>query len=200
VLRGQRALQMIVGVALGIGIGTAVKAVAGPGSGAVAIGVAVLIALVAALVLGGGFLEQGVLFVNQSVSSAVLMITVAGAATGSERLLDALVGGGVALLIAVILFPVAPLPLIQDAARRVFATLRRPRPPRGTRRHGRYRRPGMDAGHWTAHPPRAGRPPAGRIGRPSGSRISRPAAGPNGPGSGEPAIRSRRCPARGHHH
>jgi uncharacterized membrane protein YgaE (UPF0421/DUF939 family) len=92
-LRGQRALRLIVGVVLGIGIGTAVKAVAGStpgGSGAVAIGVAAAIAFAAALVLGGGFPERGVLFVNRSTVSAILMIAVAGTATGSERLSDAL--------------------------------------------------------------------------------------------------------------
>jgi uncharacterized membrane protein YgaE (UPF0421/DUF939 family) len=127
VLRGQRALQMIVGVTLGICIGAAVKVVAGPapaGSGAVAIGVAVLIALVAALALGSGFFGQGFLFVNQTATSAILMMAVAGAATGTQRLLDALIGGGVTLLIAVVLFPTAPLPLIRKAARQVFATLR----------------------------------------------------------------------------
>jgi uncharacterized membrane protein YgaE (UPF0421/DUF939 family) len=112
VLRGQRALQLIVGVVLGIGVGTAVRAVAGspPGDpGAVAIGSAVLITLVAALVLGSGFLEQGVLFVNQSMGSAILMITVAGSATAAERLTDALTGAGVTLVITVVVFPAAPL-------------------------------------------------------------------------------------------
>ena len=127
VLRGQRALQLMAGVVLGIVIGTVVKAVAGPvpgGSGAVAIGVAAAIALAAALVLGGGFFEQGVLFVNQSATSAILMIAVAGAATGSERLSDALIGGGVTLVITVILFPAAPLPLIEGAVQEVFGALR----------------------------------------------------------------------------
>jgi uncharacterized membrane protein YgaE (UPF0421/DUF939 family) len=127
VLRGQRALQLIAGVLLGIGIGTAVKAVAGSargGSGAIAIAVAVLISFVVALALGGGLFEQGVLFVNQSATSAILMIAVAGTATGSDRLSDALIGSGVTLVITVILFPAAPLPLIQDAVQRVFAALR----------------------------------------------------------------------------
>jgi uncharacterized membrane protein YgaE (UPF0421/DUF939 family) len=127
VLRGQRALQLMVGVVLGIGIGTAVKAVAGStpgGSGAVTLGAAAAIALAAALVLGGGLFEQGVLFVNQSVTSAILMIGVAGTATGSERLSDALVGGGVALVITVIVFPAPPLPLIRDAVGQVYAALR----------------------------------------------------------------------------
>jgi uncharacterized membrane protein YgaE (UPF0421/DUF939 family) len=127
VLRGQRALQLMAGVVLGIGIGAAVKAVAGSTSGvsgAVAIAVATLIALVAALVLGAGLFEQGVLFVNQSTISAILIIAVAGTATASERLFDALIGGGCTLLIAVILFPSAPLPIIQRAAQQVFGTLR----------------------------------------------------------------------------
>jgi uncharacterized membrane protein YgaE (UPF0421/DUF939 family) len=127
VLRGQRALQLMVGVVLGIGIGAAVKAVAGPTpgvSGAVTLAAAAAIALAAALALGGGLFEQGVLFVNQSVTSAVLMIAVAGTATASERLSDALIGGGVTLVITVIVFPAAPLPLIQDAAGQVFAALR----------------------------------------------------------------------------
>ena len=127
VLRGQHALQLMVGVVIGIGAGVGVKAVAGSGQGVaetLPITVAVLVALVAALAVGGGFFEQGVLFVNQSVTSAILMITVAGAATGSERVSDALIGGGVTLVITVLLFPAAPLPLIEDAVNGVFATLR----------------------------------------------------------------------------
>jgi uncharacterized membrane protein YgaE (UPF0421/DUF939 family) len=126
-LRGQRALQVIAGVMLGIGIGAAVRAVAGPPSGpsgAVAIAVATLIAVAAALALGVGFFGQGVLFVNQCAVSAILVIAVAGTATASERLFDALIGGGCTLLIAVILFPSAPLPIIQRAVQRVFGALR----------------------------------------------------------------------------
>jgi uncharacterized membrane protein YgaE (UPF0421/DUF939 family) len=65
-----------------------------------------------------------VLFVNQSAISAILILAVAGAATGSERLSDALVGAGVTFVITVVLFPAAPLPLIQDAVQQVFAALR----------------------------------------------------------------------------
>jgi uncharacterized membrane protein YgaE (UPF0421/DUF939 family) len=127
VLRGQRALQVLAGVLLGIGIGTAVKAVAGPtpgGIGAVAIGVATLIALVVSLALSAGFLGEGMLLVNQSAGSAILMIAVAGAATGSQRLVDALIGGGITIVITVVLFPAAPLPLIRTAVCGVLATLR----------------------------------------------------------------------------
>jgi uncharacterized membrane protein YgaE (UPF0421/DUF939 family) len=127
VLRGQHALQLIAGVVLGIACGTVIKALAGPAQGAfgaVAITAAVAIALVAALVLGGGFLEQGVLFVNQSASSAILMIAVAGTATAAGRLSDALIGAGVTLTMTVLVFPADPLPLIRDAVRQVFGALR----------------------------------------------------------------------------
>jgi uncharacterized membrane protein YgaE (UPF0421/DUF939 family) len=65
-----------------------------------------------------------VLFINQCAISAILVIAVAGTATAGERLFDALIGGGCTLLIAVILFPSAPLPIIYRAAQRVFGTLR----------------------------------------------------------------------------
>jgi uncharacterized membrane protein YgaE (UPF0421/DUF939 family) len=57
-------------------------------------------------------------------SAAALMVAVAGTATSPERLSDALIGGGVTLAITAVLFPAAPLPLIQDAARQVLAALR----------------------------------------------------------------------------
>lgn len=74
--------------------------------------------------LGAGFFEQGVLFVNQTASSAILMIAVADTATCTERLFDALIGGGCTILFAAVLFPAAPLSIISRAAGRVFATLR----------------------------------------------------------------------------
>jgi uncharacterized membrane protein YgaE (UPF0421/DUF939 family) len=149
-LRTQSVLQLMGGVVLGIGVGAAVEAVTGPAAGvvgsgagtvgagtagtagaagagtvgAVAIAVAVAVALLLTLSVGGGFLERGVLFVNQGTTSAILMIAVAGAATATERLSDALVGGGVALAMTVVLFPAAPLPLIAEADGRVLAALR----------------------------------------------------------------------------
>jgi uncharacterized membrane protein YgaE (UPF0421/DUF939 family) len=91
VLRSQRALQLITGVALGIGIGVGVAAVA---EGPVAIGVAVLIAMCAALAVGGGFFGHGLMFVNQTAASAILIIALHRSGSGSERLVDALIGGG----------------------------------------------------------------------------------------------------------
>jgi len=71
-LRGQRAVQLIGGVTLGIGIGTAVGALAG--SGALALGLATLLALGVAIGIGGGFTGSGVMFINQTSVSAILVI------------------------------------------------------------------------------------------------------------------------------
>lgn len=122
VLRGQRALQLIGGVSLGIGIGVGFEHLIGTGS--VALGAAVLVALAVALAVGGGFFGQGLMFVNQAGVSAILVITLHGGATGSERLVDALIGGGVAVVVSLLLFPTAPMPLVEEAVRSVLGALR----------------------------------------------------------------------------
>ncbi len=81
VLRGQRAVQMIAGVALGIGAGVGAHAVA-DGS-AIAVGLAVLVALVVAVVLAQGFIAQGLMFYNQTAASAILIIATEQTATGA---------------------------------------------------------------------------------------------------------------------
>src|SRR6516165_1112016 len=72
VLRAQRAVQMMIGVTLGIGIGTVVQGLLGPG--AVPIAVATLIALSLAVVIGQGFIGQGMMFANQTVVSSILVL------------------------------------------------------------------------------------------------------------------------------
>jgi len=121
IMRGQRALQLITGVALGIVIGIGVQAVAGVGP--VALGLAVFVSMCLASVIGRDFVGAGGMFINQTASSAILVIALHRTGTGSERLIDALIGGGVALTMAVLLFPAAPLPLIRDATQAVFAAL-----------------------------------------------------------------------------
>ncbi|MGB6162164.1 MAG: FUSC family protein [Pseudonocardiaceae bacterium] len=122
VLRAQRAVQMIAGVTLGISIGVGAQTVAG--GSAIAVGLAVLVALVVAVVLGQGFIAQGLMFYNQTAASAILIIATEQTATGAERLVDALIGGGLALVFSVLLFPADPLPLIRDPERAVYAALR----------------------------------------------------------------------------
>jgi uncharacterized membrane protein YgaE (UPF0421/DUF939 family) len=76
-----------------------------------------------ASVIGRDFVGAGGMFINQTASSAILVIALHRTGTGPERLIDALIGGGVALMMAVLLFPAAPLPLIRDATQAVFAAL-----------------------------------------------------------------------------
>ena len=120
-MRGQRAVQLMGGVTLGIGIGIAVGALAG--SGALALGLAALLALAVAIGVGGGFTGSGVMFINQTSVSAILVIALQQSGGGLQRLIEALVGGGVAVVISVLLFPAAPLPLLREAAQAAFGAL-----------------------------------------------------------------------------
>lgn len=113
VLRGQRAVQMIFGVSLGIGVGVGVHALLG--TGALALGITVLVALCVAVLVAQGFIAQGLMFFNQTAASAILIIALPHGGTGAERLLDALVGGGIALVISVLLFPADPVALLRKA-------------------------------------------------------------------------------------
>jgi uncharacterized membrane protein YgaE (UPF0421/DUF939 family) len=63
------------------------------------------------------------MFANQAAASAILVVTLHRAGTGSERAIDALVGGGVALALGVILFPAQPMRLLHQAERAVLDAL-----------------------------------------------------------------------------
>ena len=106
VLRGQRAVQMIIGVALGIGLGIGAKAWLG--TGPAAIGVAVFICLYVAVLISHGFIGQGLMFYNQTAASAILVLAFGRSTLGFERLFDALIGGGIAIAFSVLLFPANP--------------------------------------------------------------------------------------------
>ncbi|OCB34275.1 hypothetical protein A5676_02425 [Mycobacterium malmoense] len=121
VLRAQRAVQMMVGVTLGIGLGSAVQALLGPG--AVPIAVAALVALGAAVFIGGGFIGHGMMFANQTVVSAILVLALYRSGVGLERIFDALIGGAVAIVFAVLLFPADPLTLLRTARVGVLGVL-----------------------------------------------------------------------------
>lgn len=119
VLRSQRALQMIFGVSLGIGIGVAVQGLLG--TNALAVSCAMFIALCMAAVLARGFIAQGLMFSNQTAVSAILIITLPHGGTGAERLFDALVGGGIAIVVSLLLFPADPVLLLRTALRSTLA-------------------------------------------------------------------------------
>ncbi len=121
VRRGRRILQMVAGVTLGIAVGEAAAAVIG--TNALTVGVVVLVTMAAALLAGVGFFSEGMMFVNQSSASAILVVALHKHGTGAERLLDAVVGGAVAGLIGVLLFPADPLALMRKAEREVLRSL-----------------------------------------------------------------------------
>jgi len=114
VLRAQRAIQMMIGVILGIGMGTVVQGLLG--HGAIPIAVAALIALLAAVFIGHGFIGQGMMFANQTVISVILVLALSsGNSLIRERSYDAVIGGVVAIVFAVLLFPADPLKLLRRA-------------------------------------------------------------------------------------
>ncbi|ATA28244.1 hypothetical protein MLM_1654 [Mycobacterium lepraemurium] len=121
VLRAQRAVQMMIGVTLGIGLGTVVQGMLGPG--ALPIAVAALVALGAAVFIGGGFIGHGMMFANQTVVSALLVLALYRGGAGPERIFDALIGGAVAIVVAVLLFPADPCVVLGAARAGVLAVL-----------------------------------------------------------------------------
>lgn len=113
VLRAQRAVQMMIGVSLGIWIGGVVHGLIG--TGVVPIAVAVLVSLPVAVVIGRGFIGQGMMFVNQTVVSSILVLALYRGGAVYERIDDALIGGSLALVFAVLLFPANPLTVLRRA-------------------------------------------------------------------------------------
>jgi uncharacterized membrane protein YgaE (UPF0421/DUF939 family) len=121
VLRAQRAVQMMIGVTLGIGTGTVVLALLG--TGAVPIALVALIALSVAVVIGRGFIGHGMMFANQTVVSSILVLALPRSGVGYERIYDALIGGCLAIVFAVLLFPADPLKVLRRARIGVLDTL-----------------------------------------------------------------------------
>jgi uncharacterized membrane protein YgaE (UPF0421/DUF939 family) len=121
VLRAMRAVQMMFGVTLGIGMGILVQGLLG--TGAVPIAIVVLIALSVAVLIGQGFIGQGMMFANQTVVSSILVLALFHSGMGWERIDDALIGGVVALVFAVLLFPADPLQVLGRSRAGVLAVL-----------------------------------------------------------------------------
>ena len=119
--RSRRIAQMVAGVLLGIVVAEVLHALLGDSTAA--LGVIVLATMVIALAAGVGFFGDGMMFPNQAAASAVLVVTVHKHGTGAERAIDVLVGGAVALVLGVGLFPANPLSLLADAESDVLRTL-----------------------------------------------------------------------------
>jgi Fusaric acid resistance protein-like len=116
--RTLRAIELVLGVALGIAVADVIVTVLGTGTLVVALVVA--LAMSAALLLGAGNI-----LVNQAAVSAILVATLQPPTSGvsPNRFLDALIGGGVALLIAQVLFPRDPVKAMARAAQPVVEDL-----------------------------------------------------------------------------
>jgi hypothetical protein len=112
----RQTVELIVGVAVGIGIADLLARVIG--TGAIQIGVVVAVALIAATVIDGGPLLFG-----QAASSGILVVALAAPSGGSlapTRLFDALLGGGCALLISIVILPTDADGEVSRAARRIL--------------------------------------------------------------------------------
>ncbi len=114
--RGRRAVELTLGVAFGVAIADLLVSVVGVG--AVQAGAVVVLAMALAVLLGGG--DLGVK--ETAISAMIIMITFRPSDAGFpiERFLEALIGGGTALLINALL-PVNAERMVEEAAYPVFA-------------------------------------------------------------------------------
>ena len=116
--RGRRAAEVAFGVALGIAVADLLVLQIGTGAGQLA--VVVLLATSAAIFLG-----SSQMLATQAAVSAALVATLQPPVDGFAftRFFDALVGGGVALLINAVLLPARPIELVRQASRPVLEEL-----------------------------------------------------------------------------
>ncbi|MBI2697922.1 FUSC family protein [Mycobacterium gordonae] len=121
VFHAQRVIQNICGVALGIGLGAAVQLLLG--SEWIAMSGAVFLALCIAVLIGHGFLGEGLTFANQTAGSAVLVMAITGGDRLFERLQEAMIGGGLALAMSLVLFPGNPVRILREARVEVLRAL-----------------------------------------------------------------------------
>jgi uncharacterized membrane protein YgaE (UPF0421/DUF939 family) len=117
--RLRRAIELVVGVALGILVGDVL--IHFIGTGAWQIGLAVAAAILTAVFLGGSATVIG-----QAASSAVLVATVTPAqgVASYSRFIDSLIGGVIGVLVMALLLQVNPLTVIRRAAGPTFEQLR----------------------------------------------------------------------------
>jgi Fusaric acid resistance protein-like len=114
--RARRAVELTLGVAFGVALADLLVSVVGVG--AVQAGAVVVLAMGLAVFLGGGDISVK----EAAISALIIMITFRSSQAGIpiERLLEALIGGGIALLVNALL-PIDPERMVEDAAFPVFA-------------------------------------------------------------------------------
>jgi hypothetical protein len=114
--RGRNALRLLHGVFVGIAVGELTLLTLGGGYGSLAI--AILAATVIARAVSGARIV-----VAQAAVSAILVVALADADAGVDRLIDALVGAGVALVFSQLLFSPEPVRLLRRAERAALAVM-----------------------------------------------------------------------------
>lgn len=114
--RGGNALRLLQGVIIGIVAGELALDTIHTTFLALLLGA--LGGMVIARALGGTMLT-----VSQAAASAILTITIGDAQVGPDRLIDALIGGGVALMFSQILFTPEPVRLLRHAESRALAEI-----------------------------------------------------------------------------
>jgi uncharacterized membrane protein YgaE (UPF0421/DUF939 family) len=118
--RRARALELLGGVVLGVAVASLLLFAIG--SGPLQIGLLVVLAMSAALIFRGGEL-----LVNEAAISAILLASFEPTTSGysADRVLEALIGGGVGLAVASFLLPPDPVALVGQVAQTVFGKLGR---------------------------------------------------------------------------
>jgi fusaric acid resistance family protein len=106
--RGRNAVRLLQGVVTGIAVGELALFVAGGGYGSLAL--ATFAATAAARAMGGTRIV-----IAQAAVGAILTVALADAQAGFQRLLDALIGAGVALVFSQVLFSPEPVALLRRA-------------------------------------------------------------------------------------
>jgi uncharacterized membrane protein YccC len=116
--RTARAVELVMGVAVGIAVADVIVRVLGTGT--LVIGLVVALSMAAALLFGAG-----AVLVNQAAVSAILVASIQppGGGLSPNRFVDAMIGGAVALLIGQVLFPRNPLRALAQAAQPVVDDL-----------------------------------------------------------------------------
>ncbi|SBT65875.1 Fusaric acid resistance protein-like [Micromonospora sediminicola] len=117
--RARRTFELLAGVGLGIAVGDGLRLLIG--SGPWQTGVMVSLAIAVALLLSG----RGSALVGQAGGTAVLIATLAPKERGLElpRILDALVGAIVGIVVVTLLLPVNPLRIVDRASAPIFNAL-----------------------------------------------------------------------------
>jgi hypothetical protein len=112
--RGRQAIDVMLGVTLGILLGAAIVALAGVGAWQIVLGTA--LSLIVTTAVGASPVIR-----IQSAASTILVVALhrSGQNLALQRLEDALIGGGIAILFARFLFPIDPLDLVRDEARQL---------------------------------------------------------------------------------